>query len=39
MFYELVNTFGEEYAVKHMKLCEQAINDIEYADQKLALLL
>jgi len=33
MFFELVNTFGEEYAVKHMKLCEQAINDIEYADQ------
>ncbi|MBH0345850.1 FAD-dependent oxidoreductase [Bacillus thuringiensis serovar muju] len=35
MFFELVNTFGEEYAVKHMKLCEQAINDIEYADQHL----
>ncbi|MCQ6519727.1 FAD-dependent oxidoreductase, partial [Bacillus cereus] len=35
MFFELVNTFGEEYAVKHMKLCEQAINDIEYADQNL----
>ncbi|MED2880573.1 FAD-dependent oxidoreductase, partial [Bacillus thuringiensis] len=35
MFFELVNTFGEGYAVKHMKLCEQAINDIEYADQNL----
>ncbi|MEI4828290.1 FAD-dependent oxidoreductase [Bacillus sp. FJAT-53711] len=35
MFFELVNTFGEEYTVKHMKLCEEAINDIEFANQKL----
>ncbi|EEL47925.1 Oxidoreductase [Bacillus cereus Rock3-44] len=35
MFFELVNTFGEDYAVKHMKLCEEAINDIEFANQKL----
>ncbi len=35
MFFELVNTFGEEYTVKHMRLCEEAINDIEFVNQKL----
>lgn len=29
MLFELVNTFGEELAITHTKLCEQAIRDIE----------
>lgn len=28
-FVSLANTFGEETAVRHLKLCEQAIDDIE----------
>jgi len=30
MLFELVNTFGEETAIAHTKLCEAAINDIEH---------
>lgn len=37
MFFELVNTFGEEHAVRHFKLCEQAICDIEAASQNLPI--
>lgn len=29
MLYELVNSFGEEAAIQHTKLCEEAIRDIE----------
>lgn len=29
MFFELVNTFGEERASRHQKLCLEAINEIE----------
>ncbi len=35
MAYELVNSFGEEHAIRHLKLCEEAINDIEQAAYKL----
>jgi len=31
MLFELVNSFGEDMAVRHLKLCEEAINDIESA--------
>ncbi|MBD3108204.1 FAD-binding oxidoreductase [Bacillus sp. AGMB 02131] len=34
-YYELANTFGEETATTHIKLCEQAISDIEKASQQL----
>jgi len=34
-YFELVNTFGEERATTHMKLCEQAISDIEQASSHL----
>jgi glycine/D-amino acid oxidase-like deaminating enzyme len=37
LFYELVNTFGEEKTVRHYKLCEQAITDIEEAAKKLPI--
>ncbi|GGM27915.1 oxidoreductase [Paraliobacillus quinghaiensis] len=29
MLFELVNSFGEKAAIQHMKLCEEAVNDIE----------
>lgn len=29
MYFELANSFGEDNATRHMKLCEDAINDIE----------
>lgn len=29
MLFELVNTFGEDSAIMHTKLCEEAMNDIE----------
>ena len=35
MLFELVNTFGEEAAVHHTKLCEQAISTIEDITKKL----
>jgi glycine/D-amino acid oxidase-like deaminating enzyme len=35
MFYELKNTFGEDSAARHLKLCEKAINDLESASFKL----
>lgn len=31
MLFELVNSFGEDMAIRHLKLCEEAINDIESA--------
>jgi glycine/D-amino acid oxidase-like deaminating enzyme len=31
MFYELINSFGEETAITHLKLCLTAINEIEEA--------
>ncbi len=34
-YFELSNTFGEEKATTHVKLCEQAITDIETAAQSL----
>jgi glycine/D-amino acid oxidase-like deaminating enzyme len=35
MLFELVNTFGEEAAIYHTKLCEEAINDIEKTSRAL----
>ena len=35
MLFELVNTFGEEAAIHHTKLCEEAINDMERASQRM----
>ena len=35
MLFELVNSFGEESAIYHTKLCEQAIADIEEASKQL----
>lgn len=37
MLFELVNTFGEETAIKHTKLCEEAIRDIEAISTKLEI--
>jgi glycine/D-amino acid oxidase-like deaminating enzyme len=34
-FVELVNTFGENLSVRHMKLCEEAINEIENVSASL----
>lgn len=34
-FLALINTFGEEKAAKHLKLCEEAINEIEDISGKL----
>jgi glycine/D-amino acid oxidase-like deaminating enzyme len=36
MLFELVNSFGEEAAIFHTKLCEEAISDIEKASAVLA---
>ncbi|MEI2403550.1 NAD(P)/FAD-dependent oxidoreductase [Niallia taxi] len=35
MLFELVNSFGEDMAIRHLKLCEEAINDIEGAANAL----
>ena len=35
MLYELVNSYGEEAAIYHTKLCEQAISSIEKSSKKL----
>lgn len=35
MFFELAQTFGEERATRHLKLCEEAINEIEKAAKEL----
>lgn len=35
MLFELVNSFGEESAIYHTKLCEQAISEIEKTTKKL----
>lgn len=35
MLFELVNSFGEETAISHTKLCEAAVNDIEAVSQSL----
>lgn len=35
MFYELINSFGEDVAVRHLNLCEKAINNMESASFKL----
>lgn len=37
MFFELINSFGEAYAARHLKLCEQAIRDLAQAAGKLPL--
>lgn len=37
MFFELIDSFGEENAARHMHLCEQAVNDIESACNSLNL--
>ncbi|MFD3449755.1 NAD(P)/FAD-dependent oxidoreductase [Microbacteriaceae bacterium 4G12] len=31
MAFELVNSFGEDHAIRHLRLCEEAINEIERA--------
>ncbi|WP_416827844.1 NAD(P)/FAD-dependent oxidoreductase [Ectobacillus polymachus] len=36
MLHELVNSFGEEQAIRHTILCRQAINEIEYASRHLS---
>lgn len=35
MFFELANSFGETIAVRHLKLCEKAITEIEIASKKM----
>ncbi|PQD94711.1 FAD-dependent oxidoreductase [Pradoshia eiseniae] len=35
MLFELIHTFGEESAIHHTKLCEQAISDIEDSSKKI----
>jgi len=37
MLFELSNQFGEENAVRHFKLCEEAINEIEQATMNLPI--
>ena len=37
MFFELVQTFGEERATRHLKLCEETITEIESVSKKLPL--
>jgi glycine/D-amino acid oxidase-like deaminating enzyme len=37
MFFELVNSFGEENAARHLKLCEMAINELEQASSQIGL--
>jgi glycine/D-amino acid oxidase-like deaminating enzyme len=37
MFFELINSFGEERAARHLHLCKQAIEDIENACNSLSL--
>ncbi|WP_108670229.1 NAD(P)/FAD-dependent oxidoreductase [Peribacillus acanthi] len=34
-YHELVHTFGEERATRHVKLCEQAITDLETASKTI----
>lgn len=36
-FVQLINTFGEERAARHLKLCEKAIDDIEKACSSIDL--
>ena len=36
-FVELINTFGEDNAVRHLKLCEQAMKDIEATKAQLPI--
>lgn len=36
MFFELVNTFGEERSTRHLKLCQKAIDDIERTCKELS---
>lgn len=35
MLFELVNTFGEQMAITHTKLCEEAINEIEEVSNQM----
>lgn len=35
MFFELVNSFGEPYAARHLTLCQQAIDELERAANRL----
>ncbi|MCM3570909.1 FAD-binding oxidoreductase [Neobacillus mesonae] len=37
MFTHLVNTFGEDYTVRHLQLLKEAINEIEEASKKVAI--
>lgn len=37
MFFELVNSFGEDFAARHLKLCEEAINEIETASNNIPI--
>lgn len=37
MLFELANSFGEENAVRHLKICENAINELEKASAKLPI--
>lgn len=37
MFFELANSFGEEIAARHLKLCENAITELEEAAAKLPI--
>ncbi|SFA42800.1 FAD dependent oxidoreductase [Anoxybacillus pushchinoensis] len=35
MFFELVNSFGETYAARHLTLCRQAVDELERAANQL----
>ncbi|CUA80236.1 NAD(P)/FAD-dependent oxidoreductase [Anoxybacillus suryakundensis] len=35
MFFELVNSFGETYAARHLTLCQQAVNELERTANQL----
>lgn len=37
MFFELAQTFGEDRATRHLKLCEQTINEIESVAKSLPI--
>ncbi|MDX8362593.1 FAD-dependent oxidoreductase [Cytobacillus sp. IB215316] len=37
MLFELVNSFGEQSAILHTKLCEEAMNDIEKAAMQMKI--
>ncbi|MBV7272065.1 FAD-binding oxidoreductase [Clostridium sp. PL3] len=37
MFFELINSFGEDYAARHLNLCKKAIDEIENICNSLSL--